>query len=125
MVIETPSIQPEDSKRGQIWQVNLDPTIGSEIKKKRRVLIVSANGLKSVEVKLAVPITDWKTWHEHVIWCVSIEPSIQNGLKKKSTADVLQTRCLSTKRFLEYKGLVSAELLEEIVAALAAIVEYV
>jgi len=125
MVIETPSIQPKDAKRGQIWKVNLDPTIGSEIKKKRRVLIVSANELKSVKVKLAVPITDWKTWHESAIWCVPIEPSIQNGLRKKSTADVLQTRCLSTERFLEYKGLVSAELLEEIVAALAAIVEYV
>lgn len=30
-------------KRGEIWQVNLDPTIEQEIKKKRPVIIISSD----------------------------------------------------------------------------------
>ena len=45
-------------KRGEIYFANLDPTIGSEIKKKRPVLIVSNNANnKMASTITVVPIT--------------------------------------------------------------------
>jgi mRNA interferase MazF len=30
-------------KRGEIWWINLDPTVGREIKKRRPCVVISAN----------------------------------------------------------------------------------
>jgi mRNA interferase MazF len=49
-------------KRGDIWLVNLDPTVGAEIKKIRPVVVVSANDLGKLPIKLVAPITDWKAY---------------------------------------------------------------
>ncbi|MDJ1182434.1 type II toxin-antitoxin system PemK/MazF family toxin [Roseofilum sp. BLCC_M143] len=48
-------------KRGEIWQVNLDPTLGDEIRKTRPAIVVSANAIGKLPLKLVVPVTDWKT----------------------------------------------------------------
>lgn len=45
------------------------------------------------------------------------------GLKKGGAADVLQIRCVSEKRFGEYIALMAADKMEEIAAAIAAVVE--
>ena len=47
--------------QGEIWQVNLDPTVGSEIKKKRPAIIINDNTLGKLPLKIIVPLTDWKT----------------------------------------------------------------
>ena len=46
--------------QNEIWQVNLDPTIGAEIKKIRPVVIVNDNALGKLPLKVIIPITDWK-----------------------------------------------------------------
>jgi len=46
-------------KQGSIWQVNLDPTIGSEIKKDRHCLILNSNKVGRLALKLIAPITDF------------------------------------------------------------------
>ncbi len=53
-----------------------------------------------------------------------IEPDKQNGLTKTSAADVLQTRCVDVVRFKERMGRLGSTQIEEILAALAAVVEY-
>ena len=72
-----------------------------------------------------VPLTSWKNKHDNIIWLVPVEPTIRNGLNKKSVADLLQTRCVSVERFESKVGFVSIEIIQEIVAALASITEYV
>ena len=47
-------------KRGEIWLINLDPTLGAEIKKTRPAVIVSADQLGKLPLSIIVPITDWK-----------------------------------------------------------------
>jgi mRNA interferase MazF len=47
-------------KQGEIWLINLDPTIGAEIKKTRPAIIVSDDSLSKLPLKVIVPITDWK-----------------------------------------------------------------
>lgn len=45
-------------KRGEIWLVNLDPTVGSEIRKSRPCVIVSPNELNDhLRTMLVAPLT--------------------------------------------------------------------
>jgi len=43
--------------RGDIWKVNLDPTIGAEIKKTRPVVVVSSDAVGALPIKLVAPLT--------------------------------------------------------------------
>lgn len=47
-------------RKGEIWLVNLDPTIGTEINKTRPAIIVNDNAIGILPLKVIVPITDWK-----------------------------------------------------------------
>jgi len=47
-------------KQGEIWLVNLDPTVGAEIKKTRRAIIISVDDLGKLPLKIIAPVTDWK-----------------------------------------------------------------
>jgi len=45
-------------KQSEIWLINLDPTIGSEIRKTRPAIIVNDDILGKLPLKIIVPITD-------------------------------------------------------------------
>jgi len=94
-------------RRGEIWLVNLDPTVGSEIKKTRPVVVVSSDAVGALPIKLCVPITQWQEKFANNIWHVRIEPDGHNNLKKTSTCDALQVRCLSQERFIKKCGCLS------------------
>lgn len=57
-------------KRSEIWLINLDPTIGAEIRKKRPGIIVNDDDLGILPLKVIVPITDWKDKFEVAEWMV-------------------------------------------------------
>ncbi len=44
-------------KQSEIWLINLDPTIGAEIKKIRPAIIVIDNHLSKLPLKIVVPLT--------------------------------------------------------------------
>ena len=111
-------------KRGEIWRVNLDPTIGAEIKKIRPVIVISSDAVGKLPLKLVVPITEWKAVFEANIWHVKLLAAPGTGLTKASTADTLQMRSVDTQRFVERIGVLPADVLEEIATAIAAVVEY-
>jgi mRNA interferase MazF len=111
-------------KRGEVWLTNFDPTVGSEIKKIRPSVVVSADSVGKLPLKLAAPITDWKEYYAGNIWHVKIEPDIANGLTKVSAVDVLQLRGMDVQRFIRKIGEVSSTDMEEIARAIAAVVEY-
>ena len=46
--------------KGEIWSINLDPTIGAEIKKTRPAVIVSEDAIGVLPLRVIVPLTDWK-----------------------------------------------------------------
>lgn len=105
--------------RGDIWLINLDPTIGEEIKKTRPVIIVNDNEIGILPLKVIVPITDWKNHYALVDWMVKIEPNIYNGLEKTSVIDTFQVRSVSHQRFIKRLGRVSDYLLRQITYALS------
>ncbi|HEY3078573.1 MAG TPA: type II toxin-antitoxin system PemK/MazF family toxin [Chloroflexota bacterium] len=111
-------------RRGEVWIVNFDPTVGSEIRKTRPAVVVSSDGVGRLPVKLVVPLTDWKPHYAGNIWHVHLSPSKSNGLAKDSAADALQVRCVSVRRFQHHIGRLSAAQMEEIAAAIAAVVEF-
>ncbi len=91
-------------KQGEVWLINLDPTVGSEIKKTRPAIIVNDDALGKLPLKVIVPLTDWKESYSIAPWMVKIEPNSRNGLTKVSSADCFQVRSVSQERFLKKMG---------------------
>lgn len=111
-------------RRGEVWLVNLDPTIGMEMKKTRPALVISSDAIGKLALKLIVPITDWKNNFSGNLWHVRVDPDSKNGLLKPSAVDALQTRCVDQRRLVKRLGRLDAQKLEDVAAAIAAIVEY-
>ena len=94
-------------KTGEIYLVNLDPTIGDEIKKRRPVIVINGGHDKHLKLAIAVPVTAWNPYWEENPFFVSLEPNSNNGLEKKSVVDCFQIRAISHKRFAEKIGNIS------------------
>lgn len=101
-------------KQGEIWLINLDPTVGSEIRKTRPALIVNDDSLGKLPLKIIVPITDWKEKYTIAPWMAKLNPDKVNGLKKVSAADTFQIRSVSEKRFIRKIGVVSDVTMDEV-----------
>lgn len=106
-------------KQSDIWLINLEPTIGAEIKKVRPAIIVNDNAIGKLPLKVIVPLTDWKDNYAIAPWMVKILPDNKNGLTKVSAADCFQMRSISDKRFVKILGKVNNEVHNEIKHALA------
>lgn len=104
-------------KRGEIWLVNLDPTIGSEIKKTRPAVIISSDLVGILPLKVIVPFTDWKDRYTSAPWMVRIDPDEGNGLSKPSAADGLQVRSVSQQRLAKRLGVLTPLQVAQIVQA--------
>jgi len=91
-------------KRGEIWLINLDPTLGAEIKKTRPAAIVSVDSVGVLPLRVIVPITGWKERYAQALWMVRLEPDADNGLDKVSCADAFQVRSVSIERFVRRLG---------------------
>jgi mRNA interferase MazF len=110
--------------RGHIWLINLDPTLGAEIKKTRPVLIVSSNSIGKLPLRVVVPLTDWKENYQQVPWMVKISPNATNGLEKTSSADTFQIRSVSTGRFIRKIGELTEREMNQVVYAISLVIEY-
>ena len=89
-------------KRGDIYFANLDPTVGSEIKKKRPVIIVSNNANNKMASTITVaPITSNTTKVYPFEVLLEIKHS---GLAKQSKVQCHQVRTISKLRISEPKA---------------------
>lgn len=108
-------------QRDEIWLVNLDPTIGAEIKKTRPALIVSDDAIGILPLKVIVPITEWKDRFAVAPWMVRLEPNAENALGKLSAADAFQVRSVAQERFVRRVGKLSETTMEQVTKALASV----
>jgi mRNA interferase MazF len=108
-------------KRGEIWLVELDPTIDREINKTRPAVIVNDDEIGVLPLKVIVPITDWKEAFTDRPWMVLVEPNAGNGLRKSSGVDTFQIRSFSERRLIRKLGHVDAVVMTKISIALATV----
>jgi mRNA interferase MazF len=111
-------------RRGEIWRVGFDPTVGSELKKTRPAVVISSDAVGKLPVRLVAPFTGWQEYFEGNLWHVQVSPTRQNGLEKESAVDALQVRSVDTSRFVEKLGRMHPPRLEEVVTAVALVIEY-
>jgi mRNA interferase MazF len=110
-------------KRGEIWLVNLDPTIGSDIKKTRPAVIISSDLVGILPLKIIVPFTGWKARYESAAWMVRIDPDDINGLSKLSASDALQVRSVSQQRLIKRLGALTPFQVAQIVQAVVNVLQ--
>ena len=101
-------------RRGEVWEVNLDPTVGAEIKKVCPCVIVNRDALARLPLKIIVPLTEWKEGFTRAPWHVLVEATAQNGLSKRSSADTYQVRSVSEAQLVARLGQIPDQVMEEI-----------
>lgn len=110
-------------KTGEIFWVNLDPTVGDEIKKKRPVVVLNQGHEKNLKLSIVVPVTGWKkNWEENPFF-VAIKPSKLNRLQKKSVIDCLQIRAVSHRRFMDRIGKITDNQMSDVKKAISLILD--
>jgi len=108
--------------KGEIWLINLDPTIGAEIQKSLPAVIVSVDEIGILPLRVIVPITEWKEHYAQAAWLVSILPAVKNGLTKRSAADAFQIRSVSKERFIRKSGVLEKEQVDLILSAVQIVI---
>jgi mRNA interferase MazF len=116
----TSSVSPQ---RGDVWLVNFDPTLGTEIQKIRPAVVISSNEIGVLPIKLVAPITDWKDRYSRNLWHVRIDPNPSNGLSKSSSIDTLQLRGVDTQRFIKKLGVLLPDQIAAITVAIVTVIE--
>jgi mRNA interferase MazF len=106
-------------KQSEVWLINLDPTVGSEIRKTRPAIIVNDDALGKLPLKIIVPFTDWKDRYTVAAWMVKVSPDEDNNLSKDSAADCFQIRSVSEERLVKKLGFVTIETMEKVRKALS------
>jgi mRNA interferase MazF len=110
-------------KAGEIYWVNLDPTIGNEIKKRPPVVVLNGGHDKHLKLAIVVPVTAWSSYWEKNPFFVSLEPNPKSGLKKKSVVDCFQIRAVSHNRFAEKIGEISNDETDQIKRSITLILD--
>lgn len=119
------SNEERSPRRGEVWQVDFNPTKGAEIKKLRPAVVINSDAIGALPIKLVAPITTWNESFTGKLWLVSIEPTETNGLTQRSVVDTLQIRGIDIQsRFIKKLGVLTAPTMEEIAASIAIVVEY-
>ncbi len=103
-------------KRGEVWLANLDPTVGSEIRKTRPVVIVSndVNNMNNNVVSI-LPVTSKTT---KVFSFEVLLPMGSANLPKDSKAKADQIRTLDKSRLVKLLGKLTDAQIADIETAL-------
>lgn len=82
--------------QGDIYEIFLDPTLGSEQSGRRPAIILSGSGInKILNTVIVVPLTSkLKNYNDNLI----LEPTGKNGLKKVSEALPIHIRSIDKAR---------------------------
>jgi mRNA interferase MazF len=101
-------------QRGDIYWINLDPTIGAEIKKTRPCVIISPNvANRSGSLVIVAPVTkvQGKKIHFHEI----VLPKMTANLQYDSKIKVYQLRCVDKKRLSKSRiGSITHDLIKKL-----------
>src|ERR1022692_2519978 len=104
-------------KRGDVFLVNFDPTVGSEIQKTRPALIIQndiGNRFSPITIVAAITSLDGdKRYPTEVLL-----PATEGGLEQPSAVLLNQLRSIDRQRLIRKLGSLDEQRMEEIAAAL-------
>ncbi|AKG20561.1 type II toxin-antitoxin system PemK/MazF family toxin [Calothrix sp. 336/3] len=105
-------------RRGEVWDVSLDPTEGSEQAGIRPVIIVSRDAINaSSSFVLAVPCTTYRMG-KRIYPSQVLIMAPDGGFERDSVAMAEQVRALAKNRFLCLRGAISPQYLQRLELAL-------
>lgn len=109
-------------KQGEIWNVKLNPSRGSEQAGYRPVIIISGNLMNQyLPVVIVIPLTTKiKEYKGNPI----LKPDPKNGLREISEALIFQIRSVSKDRLKKKLGNVDREVIEQAIKTLNDILRY-
>lgn len=110
-------------KTGEIHLVNLDPTIGDEIRKTRPVVLLNAGHQKHLRLAVVAPITRWRDAWDRNPFFVTMAPQTRHGLTKTLAIDCFQLRALSHERFVRRLGHLSEAEMDRVKTAVSLILD--
>lgn len=95
----------EDSikQQGEIWIVDFEPQVGTEINKTRPAVVIDADYSRQI-VRMVVPITTWQDKFLLYPWFIEINNFSECGLVKKSAINCQQIKSFSQERFVRKIG---------------------
>lgn len=103
-------------KRGEIWLVSLDPTIGHEIRKMRPALVISND--KNNQFASTITVLPLTSKAEKVYPFETFLPMKESNLPKDSKVKTNQIRTVDKKRLIKFLSRISEEKLSEVEKAL-------
>ncbi len=109
-------------RRGEIWWVNLDPTVGSETAKKRPCVILQNDvGNARAETTMVAPLLKGTKAYPFV---VSIDVTAENGLDETRGIHLEQMRVVDNRRIERKLGTVEDKYWSEIEKAVCIVLGF-
>ena|SRR3989338_3517745 len=103
----------EAVKRGDVWLVSLDPTMGHEIKKARPGVVIQNDvGNKYSPITIIAPVTSQKL--ENIFHFEVLLKKGTSGLMKDSKILLNQIRAIDKMRLIRRLGRLDSETLEHV-----------
>ncbi len=109
MPIRTDRITP---KRGEIWTVNFDPTVGSEIRKTRPAIILqndTANRHSPVTIVAAISAQS-----DGPIYPTEVSIAPMKGIEKPSVILLNQIRTVDKQRMVKKVGAIKPDIMRKV-----------
>jgi mRNA interferase MazF len=109
-------------RRGEIWWVNLDPTVGNETAKKRPCLILQNDvGNSRSDTTMIAPMLKGSKNYPFV---VNVEATRENGLDENRGIHLEQMRVVDSRRIDNKLGLLEDSYWEEIQQAVCIVLGF-
>ena len=88
--------------RGEVWELAGQGKALNALP--RKVVLISADALGSIPLRVVVPLTPWQESYARAPWIVRIPPVLNSGLDTPHAADALQVNSVSISRFTRRLG---------------------
>ena len=100
--------------QGEIWLVDFEPKIGSEIAKLRPAVVINSDYGKNYDIKVLLPITTYQDKFRDIPFFYKLENYEELGLDNISAVNCFQIKSFSSERFKRRLGKIDEQTLFEI-----------
>lgn len=105
--------------RGEIWE--LSGGKGKQGGFPRMVVLLSADALGTIPLRVVVPLSPWQEKYTAAPWIVRVPPVLNSGLETAQAADALQVSSVSISRLDRRLGEIPEAITGEIAKAVGLI----